>query len=160
MRLGQLMVGLSVFAFAAAAFGYQVAPSLVLASGTHESGVTVELLEIARDSPTVVTVRWRYRNESDAPRQLTTARTGGIDPYRLSLNTYLLDENKKIKFQVSRDTDNHPVASRNGSPNAYIVIKPRSTIEAWGKYFVPTTTETVTVAVDGVAPFGGIKVPK
>jgi hypothetical protein len=66
----------------------------------------------------------------------------------------------KIKFPISRDSENHPVASRNGTPNQYITIKPHSTIESWGKYFVPDTTETVTVAIDGVAPFGGIKVPK
>lgn len=161
MPLARLISGLSVVALAATGLGFQAAPpAAVLASGDHESGVKVELLEIARDSPQVITVRWRYRNESTAARQLTKQRTGGIDPYRLSIDTYLLDEQTKTKYPVSRDTDNHPVASRNGSPNQYIVIKPNATIEAWGKYFVPNMVETVTVAIDGVVPFAGIKVPK
>lgn len=158
MAIADLFVGLMLVGLTVTGTGQ---PSTgVLASGDHESGVKVELLEITRDSPSVVTVRWRYRNDSDAAKQLTKLRTGGIDPYRLAVDTYLLDEAKKIKFPVSRDNENHPVASRNGTPNQYITIKPHSTIEAWGKYFVPNTTETVTVAVDGVAPFSGIKVPK
>jgi hypothetical protein len=118
----------------------------------------VELLEVKRDSSKVVTVRWRYRNESSQSKQLTKQRTGGIDPYRLSLDTYLLDEERQVKFPVSRDTDNHPVASRNGSPNQYITIAPKSTIVVWAKYFVSEATVKVTVAIDGVSPFGGIKI--
>lgn len=156
MGTARLLVGLSLLA----AIGAGQPSNKALASGDHESGVKVDLVEITRDSPTVVTVHWRYRNDSDVVKKLTTQRTGGIDPYRLALDTYLLDETKKIKFPVSRDSDNHPVASRHGAPNQYITIKPHATIESWGKYFVPTTTDTVTVAIDGVSPFSGIKVPK
>ena len=108
----------------------------------------------------MITVRWRYRNESGEAKQLTRQRTGGIDPYQLSLDTYLLDEKKHIKYPVARDTDNHPTASRNGSPNQYLTIRAKATIEAWAKYFVPEFAETVTVAIDGVPPFGGIAIPK
>ena len=133
----------------------------VLASADHEAGgVKVELLEVKRDSPTVVTARWRYRNETDQPKQLTSQRTGWIDPYRLSSESYLLDEVKRIKFQVSRDTDNRPVASRNGQPNQYIAIRPKQTIEVWAKYIVPESVSTVTVSIDGVRPFDKIVVTK
>ena len=133
----------------------------VLASADHEAGgVKVELLEVKRDSPTVVTARWRYRNETDQPKQLTRQRTGWIDPYRLSSESYLLDEVKRIKFQVSRDTDNRPVASRNGQPNQYIAIRPKQTIEVWAKYIVPESVNTVTVSIDGVRPFDKIVVTK
>jgi len=153
------IVGLSYLMLSAAAWGFQAGQSVaVLASGEHESGAKVELLAVKRDSATVVTVRWRYRNDSDAPEQLTKQRTGGIDPYRLSLDTYLLDEVKHIKYPVSRDTDNHPAASRNGSPNQYITLRPKATMEVWAKYFVPESTGKVTVAIDGVSPFGGIAI--
>jgi hypothetical protein len=156
MTRNRWITGLSCLALASAA----AATDAVLASGEHESGVKVELLEIKRDSPKVVTVRWRYRNETDSPKQLTKQRTGSIDAYRLALDTYLLDEDKKVKYPVSRDVDNHPVASKNGAANQYIVIRPKSTMDAWGKYFVPDTVETVSVVIDGVSPFGGIKVPR
>jgi hypothetical protein len=157
----KLGLRLSLFALGAAAWGSQVdKPAGVLASGEHESGVKVELLEITRDSPKVITVRWRYRNDSGEPKRLTTQRTGWVDPYRLSLDTYLLDETNRIKYPVSRDVDNNPVASRNGAPNEYVVIAPKSTVQVWAKYFVPDSTSTVTVAIDGVPPFSGIRVPK
>jgi hypothetical protein len=135
----------------------------VLASGDHVSGVKVELLSVKRESaenPTVVTVRWRYRNEAGTAKQLTNQRTGGIDPYRLVLNTYLLDEATKTKYPVTRDDANHPVGSRNGAPNQYISIRPKSTVAAWGKYFVPETVSKVTVVIDGVSPFSDIAVAK
>ena len=129
-------------------------PDKVLASADHEAGgVKVELLEVKRDSPTVVTARWRYRNETGEPKQLTQQRTGWADPYRLSLESYLLDEAKRVKYEVSRDTDNRPVASRNGQPNQYISIRPKQTIEVWAKYIVPESVNSVTVSIEGVKPF-------
>ena len=145
------------------AWGVQGNSAAVLASGDHESGVRVELLSVTRESPqapTVVTVRWRYRNERSEPKQLTQQRTGGIDPYRLLVDTYLLDEVNKVKFPITSDVDNHPVGSRNGVPNQYITIRPKSTIEAWGKYFVPEAVTKVTVAIDGVSPFSSIAITK
>jgi len=121
----------------------------ILASANHEvGGVKVELLEVTRESPTVVTVRWRYRNETNEPKQLTSQRTGWIDPYRLSSESYLLDEVKQVKYEVSRDTDRRPVASRNGQPNQYITIRPKLAIEVWAKYIVPEPVNTVTVAIE------------
>ncbi len=132
-----------------------------IASAHHEvGGVTVELLEIKRDSPTVVTARWRYRNESGEPKRLTGERTGWIDPYRLSWESYLLDEGKRIKFPVARDSDGRPVASRNGQPNRYIVIRPEQTIEVWAKYLVPESVQSVTVSIEGVPPFARIAIVK
>ncbi len=133
----------------------------ILASAEHESGqVKVELVEVTRESPTVVTVRWRYRNEANEPIRLTNERTGWIDPYRLSSESYLLDEVKRVKYEVSRDTDRRPVASRNGQPNQYITIRPKQLIEVWAKYIVPETVNTVTVSIEGVRPFGKITITK
>lgn len=132
----------------------------VLASADHEAGVKVELLEVKRDSPTVVTARWRYRNETSQPKQLTSARTGWIDPYRLTVESYLLDEVKQFKYEVARDEDRRPVASRNGQPNQYIVARPKQTIEVWAKYIVPESVNTVTVSIEGVQPFSKIGIAK
>lgn len=144
------------------AMAYQTAhEAKVLASADHEAGgVKVELLAVQRNSPTVVTARWRYRNETNQPKQLTNQRTGWMDPYRLSSESYLLDEAKRTKFEVSRDTDRRPVASRNGQPNQYIVIHPKQTIEVWAKYIVPESVSSVTVSIEGVTPFENIAITK
>jgi hypothetical protein len=76
------------------------------------------------------------------------------------LDTYLLDEVKKVKFPITRDDANHPVGSKNGATNEYITIRPKSTIQAWGKFFVPETVARVTVAIDGVEPFSNIPIAK
>jgi len=145
--------------FLPAVAGLAAQPETVLASADHEAGgVKVELLEVKRESPTVVTVRWRYRNETTAPKQLTHQRTGWIDPYRLSSESYLLDEVKRVKFPVSRDSDRRPVASRNGQPNQYIAIRPKQTIEVWAKYIVPESVHDVTVSIEGVTPFEHIAI--
>ena len=154
--------GICVFSALLPAMAYQAGHAdKVLASGEHEAGgVKVELLELKRDSPTVVTARWRYHNETGEPKQLTSERTGGIDPYRLSSESYLLDEVKQVKFEVSRDSDRRPVASRNGQPNQYITIRPKQTIEVWAKYIVPESVTSVTVAIEGVRPFDKIAITK
>ena len=106
----------------------------------------------------MIIVRWRYRNETSEPKQLTQERTGSIDPYRLSPNSYLLDEVKRLKYPVSRDTDNHPVASRNGETNKHISVRGKDTVNAWAKYIVPETTAKVTAVIDGVTSFEDIEV--
>jgi hypothetical protein len=130
-----------------------------LASAEHEAGgVTVELLEVKRTASDTVTVKWRYRNTTKEAKKLTKESTGWIDPYRLSSESYLLDEEKKLKFSVARDSDRRPVASRNGEPNSWITLKPGKTIETWAKYLVPAGTTKVTVSIEGVPPFEGIAV--
>lgn len=130
-----------------------------LATAEHEAGgVTVELLSVQRTGPDSVTVKWRYRNTTHEAKKLTKDRTGWIDPYRLSSESYLLDEVKKVKYEVAKDTDRRPVASRNGSPNQWIVVQPGKTIDVWAKYLVPDSVTKVTVAIDGVAPFEGISI--
>lgn len=158
----QMLRAVCVFWVMLPAVAYQRGDAVrILASAEHEAGgVKVELLEVKRDSPTVVTARWRYRNESTEPKQLTGARTGWIDPYRLSSESYLLDEVKQVKFEVSRDTDRRPVASRNGQPNQFISIRPKQTIEVWAKYIVPESVNTVTVSIEGVRPFEKIAIAK
>ena len=63
------LMPLAAFALQAFQEGEQ---STVLASRKHEAGgVKVDLLEVKRDSSTVVTVRWRYRNETGLAGTLT-----------------------------------------------------------------------------------------
>lgn len=161
MRVSHIVcVCSAMLAFPAGGFQADQAEKM-LATAEHEAeGVKVDLLEVKRDSPTVVTVRWRYRNETSEPKRLTNKRSGWYDPYRLSSESYLLDEVKQIKFDVSKDSDRRPVASRNGQPNAYIVVRPKGKIEVWAKYIVPESVTTVTVSIQGVRPLSGIAITK
>ncbi len=151
----QLVWGLSIALVLSPALAQQGKP---LATAEHESGVKVELLSVKRDSATVVTVSWRYRNETGKAQKLTGESSGWIDPYRLSLNTYLLDEEKRVKYPVSQDPDRRPIASRNGEPNGIISIRPKASTLVWAKYIVPESVTKVTVTIDGVMPFSEIAI--
>lgn len=162
LNRAQILGILALAATVCAARAYQSgkAPG-VLASDVHAlNGVKVELMELRRDSPTVVIARWRYKNETGETRRLSSESTGPIDPYRLALNSYLIDEQTQARYPVARDGRNDPVASRNGRPNEFITIYPKATIQVWARYPVPESVNSVTVAIEGVPPFPGIAIAK
>jgi hypothetical protein len=128
-------------------------------TGEGAQGVDVALMEVTRTAPDVVIVKWEYRNKTDKPQQLASGSKGWSDPYRLSINTYLLDEDTRTKFPVSRDDKRVPVAAGIGAPNQRTITVPGSkTVKTWAKYLVPATTKKVTVVIVGAEPFEGIEV--
>ena len=128
-------------------------------TGESAQGVDVALMEVTRTAPDVVIVKWEYRNKTDKPQQLASGSKGWSDPYRLSINTYLLDEDTKTKFPVSRDDKRVPVAAGNGAPNQRTIDVPANkTVKTWAKYLVPAATKKVTVVIVGADPFEGVDV--
>jgi hypothetical protein len=128
-------------------------------TGESAQGVDVALMEVTRTAPDVVIVKWEYRNKTDKPQQLASGSKGWSDPYRLSINTYLLDEDTKTKFPVSRDDKRVPVAAGNGAPNQRTIDVPANkTVKTWAKYLVPAATKKVTVVIVGAEPFEGVDV--
>ncbi|HKV93270.1 MAG TPA: hypothetical protein VJW20_12045 [Candidatus Angelobacter sp.] len=122
-------------------------------------GVDVALMDVTRTAPDVVIVKWEYRNKTAQPQQLATGSKGWSDPYRLSINTYLLAEDTKIKIPVSRDDKRVPVAAQHGAPNQLTITVPASkTLKTWAKYIVPTTAKKVTVVITGTEPFEAVDV--
>jgi hypothetical protein len=123
------------------------------------NGVKVELVEVKRDSPSQITIRWRYHNDTEETRRLTSETSGALDPYRLALNSYVVDDQSQTKYPVAHDSHNDPVSSKNGRPNEFITIYPKATIQTWAKFPVPESVSTVTVVIEGVPPFTRILVP-
>ena len=122
-------------------------------------GVDVALMEVTRTAPEVVTVKWEYRNKTASPQKLASDSKGWSDPYRLSWATYLLGADGKTKIKVMKDSDGHPVAARNGTPNQLAITVPaKKTLKTWGKYSVPADTKTVSVVLTGVEPFENVEV--
>jgi hypothetical protein len=122
-------------------------------------GVDVALMEVTRTAPSVVTVKWEYRNQTAKPQQLAGDSKGWSDPYRLSWDTYLLGEDGKTRLPLMKDNDGHPVAARNGRPNQLtIAVPPRQSVKVWAKYSVPEATKKVAVVISGAEPFEGIEV--
>jgi hypothetical protein len=114
-RIGSfLLVTLGLLAVSLPLAAFQTGQDTkVLASAEHEAGgVKVELLEAKRDSPTVVTVRWRYRNETSEAKRLTNERTGWMDPYRLSVDS-------ETGSRTSTSASGRKVPSRSGPSTSF-----------------------------------------
>jgi hypothetical protein len=124
-------------------------------------GVTVQLLGVKRTSGNTVTVRWRYRNTTNERKQLTDQRTGWIDPYRLSVDAYLLDTANHTKYTVATDVGRTPIAARHGGQNSYIYIAPKQVLTTWAKFQAPPeSVDKVTVSIPGVEPWEDVPISK
>jgi hypothetical protein len=120
----------------------------------HEiSGVDVALLEVSRTGAETVTVKWEYRNKTKAPIAIATKSSGWSDPYRLSYDTYLTDEETNTKFPVLKDSDGHPIAAVHGKTVDNIVLGTVKPLKTWAKYNVPAKVKRVTIVILGVEPF-------
>lgn len=128
-------------------------------TGEGAQGVDVALMEVTRTAPDVVMVKWEYRNKTSSPQKLASGSKGWSDPYRLSINTYLLDEGTRTKIPVSRDDKRVPVAAGHGAPNQLTLTVPANkTLKTWAKYITPAATKTVTVVLTGVEPFENVEI--
>jgi hypothetical protein len=128
-------------------------------TGEGAEGVAVALMEVTRTAPTVVTVKWEYRNKTAKPQKLAGDSKGWSDPYRLSWNSYLLGEDGKSKLPLMKDSGGKPVAALNGRPNQLTInAPPKQAVKVWAKYSVPAGTKTVAVVISGTEPFEGVEV--
>jgi hypothetical protein len=125
----------------------------------HEvNGVDVALMEVNRTSSDTVTVKWEYRNKTKAFQKLTKRSTGWADPYRLAYDTYLADEEGKMKFPVLRDSEGVPIAAVHGKPVDDIAVAPQKPLKTWAKYRVPVEVKKVSVFLTGVEPFENVAI--
>jgi len=128
----------------------------------HEAGgVDVALLEVKRTSDNAILIRWEYRNQTKERKQLTSASTGWVDRYRLSLDSYLTDPLGNVKYPVLEDDERRPIAAPHGGPGKFIYLLPGRTLRTWAKYAVPPgDVVKLTVCIGGVEPFENVPVSK
>ena len=132
-----------------------------LGTGDHEvSGVEVTLLELKRTSGDTVTAKWRYTNKDQDAKQLAKS-TGGMDPYKLSLESYFIDPANKKKYLVLKDSKGKPIAAAHGTPFHAIKLDGGKAINTWAKYPAPPAgVEKVSLYIPGVAPFEDVPLSK
>jgi hypothetical protein len=145
-----LIAGPIVFAALANA---QTSPKPIAIHEHEVSGIDVALMDVSRTATENVTVKWEYRNKTKAPVPIATNSRGSSDVYRLSWDTYLLDEETNAKFLVLRDSSGNPVAAIHGKPVDNITVGPVKPLKTWAKYHVPANVKKVTVVITGVEPF-------
>jgi hypothetical protein len=144
------IAGLIVFAALANA---QTDPKPIAIHEHELSGVDVALIEVSRTGPETVTVKWEYRNKTKAPIPLADKSRGWSDPYRLSWDTYLTDDETNAKFPMLRDSSGTPIAAVHGKTFDKIVLGIVKPLRTWAKYNVPANVKKVTVVITGADPF-------
>src|ERR671935_1176440 len=128
----------------------------------HQAGgVDVVLLDVRRTAGDVLTVKWQYRNNTNERKQLTDQRTGWVDPYRLALDAYVLDEQNRTKYPVARDEQKNPIAAAHGAINMFIFVGPKQTLSTWAKFQAPPAdVQTVTIQIPGAGLFENVPIGK
>jgi hypothetical protein len=135
------------------------APAAAIAVHDYRlEGVQVALTEVTRTAPDVVTVKWEYRNTTDALQKLAADSHGWSDPYRLCWESYLLGSDGKTKLALMRDDKGYPLAAVHGKPVDEISVGPKKTLKTWAKYAVPADAAKVTVVIPGAEPFESVEV--
>jgi hypothetical protein len=141
-----------------------------LATGKHAKGLVVEVLEVKADEnkPSIITIRWRYRNPTKKPIELlaATPRFGGtkarpID--RFWNGVYYLEGNKEDpkarRGSVVKDTGGKLWCTDLGRDA--VVIKPDEEFEMWAKFPRPEAgTEKISFQVLDTAPLEDIPVKR
>jgi len=132
-----------------------------LGTSDHEvSGVEVTLLELKRTSGDTVTAKWRYTNKDHDTKQLSKA-TGWTAPYKLSIESYIVDPANKKKYLVLKDSKGKPIAAAHGSGSTSIKLEGGKSINTWAKYPAPPAgVEKVSLYIQGAAPFEDIPLSK
>jgi len=122
-------------------------------------GVDVVLLEVRRTAGDVLTVKWQYRNTTNERKRLTDERTGWIDPYRLAVDAYVLDDRNRTKYPVAQDDQRNPIAARHGGQNEYVFVGPKQTLSTWAKFAAPPAgVERVTIQIPGAGLFENVPI--
>lgn len=126
----------------------------------HETGVEVTLVEARRTGGESVTVKWRYRNTQPADVKISKGGSSWVDPYRLTMDAFLIDPVNKKKYLVITDAEKIPLTSKHGDWQG-VTLVPGQTLSAWAKFPAPPAdVEKITVTIPGVAPFEDVPIVK
>ncbi len=126
----------------------------------HETGVEVTLVDVRRTGGDSVTVKWRYRNTQPAEVKIAKGGSSWVDPYRLTMEAFLVDPVNKKKYLVITDAEKIPLTSRHGDWQG-VTLASGQTLSAWAKFPAPPAdVEKITVTIPGVAPFEDVPIVK
>lgn len=127
----------------------------------HEhAGIEVTIVELKRTGGDSVTLKWRYRNTSQAPQQLSKGGSSWYDVYRLSADSFLVDPVNKKKYLVITDDKQIPLASKHGDWQG-VTLDAGQSINAWAKFPAPPAdVQKVTVTISGVPPYEDVPIVK
>jgi hypothetical protein len=129
LALGVAMIGLTARANAQGS----PAPTPLATADGETSGMQIQVKQLKRIGGNVVMLGFEIINNSDNSFKVEGALLPVGDCCRTDVSgVYLVDLSGKKKYEVVRDSDKHPVCSRD-FPN----IEPKSSANLWAKFPAP-----------------------
>jgi hypothetical protein len=132
-----------------------------IATSEYEvDGVEVALLSVNRVADGTITVKWEYRNKTDAPKELGASFTGMGSSEAFSLNyyAYLTDARARTKYPVLRDERGVPVAARHAGRKV-VTLGARKSLSTWAKFGAPPVgVARISIFIPGAQPFEEITI--
>jgi hypothetical protein len=122
-----------------------------LATAEHESGVTVEVLEVRPDNNEMLTIRWRYRNATDKTVELIAATPpfrGTNPPPNRAEGFYRAVYYVEGKLETA-GAFKHGIVFEKGRKRLYakdlgkqaVKLRPKQQFEVWAKFSLPRGTD-------------------
>lgn len=130
------------------------------ASGEADSvagGVKVVLLELKRDGPDALMVRWQFRNDTGDKIEVTALSSAGMNPWRLS---------RGVAVRDASGTD-YPLLEGASAPQAAkhdvftfsARFAPRQVVDTWARVKAPPPeVQRVDVLLPTAAPIRGVPI--
>jgi hypothetical protein len=140
-----------------------------LATGKHEEGLIVEVLEVKPTKNEELMIRWRYRNPTGKNIQLiaATPRFRGADsPPNTAEKFFQSAFYKEGKFETDAAFNHYVIAQGNGRLNvadlgkAAVVIRADEVFETWAIFTLPQkkSEKTITLFLMNTSPIKNIRI--
>lgn len=119
-----------------ASAGGTAARAVLGESDSVVGGVKVVLLELKREDPDALLVRWEFRNQTDQTIEVLPLSTVGMNSWRLATGTAVQDETGN-KYGVLTTSSSSPQAAKHDEFTFSARFKPRQIVQTWAKVKAP-----------------------
>jgi hypothetical protein len=116
--------------------GATAARAVLGESDSAVGGVKVVLLELKREAPDALLVRWEFRNQTDKTIEVLPLSTAGMNAWRLATGTAVQDETGN-KYGILADSSSGPQAAKHDEFTFSAQFKPRQVVQTWAKVKAP-----------------------
>lgn len=120
-------------------------------------GVKVVLLELKRDGPDALMLRWQFRNDTDDKIEVMFLSTAGMNPWRLSRGVAVRDASGT--YYPLLEGASAPQAAKHDAFTFSARFAPRQVVDTWARVKAPPAeVQRVDVLLPTAAPIRGVAI--
>jgi len=127
------------------------------AADSIAGGVKVVLLELKRDGPDALMVRWQLRNDTDDKIEVMALSSAGMNPWRLSRGVAVRDASG-TDYPLLEGAS-APQAAKHDAFTFSARFAPRQVVDTWARVKAPPAeVQRVDVLLPNAAPIRGVAI--